>query len=156
MLINAGLSLVNQLHLRHQATWITCFWYTNAVFGPLYFILSIHFDSKWIYPQDTDCVVTAWSPWSDQCSSTCGQGHRLRFRSVTVPSTGHGRPCPHSLQRYKRCRLPSCPVDHCNTNTWSHWGPCSATCGSSGVQVWSPLKPKYKYKLSKQMPHFIS
>merc|ERR1712037_666666 len=30
-----------------------------------------------------DCRVTAWSPWSQQCSSTCGSGVRHRFRTVT-------------------------------------------------------------------------
>merc|ERR1712054_591720 len=29
-----------------------------------------------------DCRVTAWSPWSHQCSSTCGSGVRHRFRTV--------------------------------------------------------------------------
>ena len=85
--------------------------------------------------QDQDCVVTSWSPWSVSCSTTCGQGHRVRFRSVTTLSHGSGRPCPDKLERYKRCRLPSCPVDHCDLVTWSEWGACSATCGSSGIQV---------------------
>jgi len=85
--------------------------------------------------KDQDCVVTSWSPWSVSCSTTCGQGHRVRFRSVTTLSHGSGRPCPDKLERYKRCRLPSCPVDHCDLVTWSEWGACSATCGSSGIQT---------------------
>ena len=82
-----------------------------------------------------DCEVTAWSPWSVSCSSSCGQGYRHRFRSVSTPASGQGRPCPDKLERYKRCRLPACPVDHCETVEWSEWGPCSHTCGDQGVQV---------------------
>jgi len=86
------------------------------------------------HQDDQDCVVTSWSPWSVQCSSTCGHGHRHRFRSVTSAARGRGRSCPEKLQRYKRCRLPSCPVNHCDLVPWSEWGPCTATCGTSGTQ----------------------
>merc|ERR1719402_1992435 len=44
--------------------------------------------------QNQDCAVTAWSPWSEQCSASCGRGFRQRFRQVTRPSSGSGRPCP--------------------------------------------------------------
>ena len=87
------------------------------------------------YCQAQDCAVTAWSPWSVSCSASCGHGHRHRFRSVTQEARGGGRRCPDKMERFKRCRLPSCPRDQCDSAAWSAWGPCSATCGSSGIQV---------------------
>ena len=79
-------------------------------------------------------MVTAWSPWSVQCSSSCGRGYRHRFRTVSQEATGDGRPCPRKLERQKKCRLPPCP-DDCKVTTWEDWGPCSRTCGSDGTQV---------------------
>merc|ERR550525_1417618 len=69
-----------------------------------------------------DCVVTAWSPWSVSCSASCGQGHRNRFRSVSQEARGGGKRCPDKLERFKRCRLPSCPLDECDSASWA---PCA-------------------------------
>merc|ERR1719352_2227323 len=79
-----------------------------------------------------DCRVTAWSPWSQQCSSTCGSGVRHRFRTVTQAAIGGGADCPTKLERRKRCRLPPCP--QCVEGEWESWGACSASCGAGGVQ----------------------
>merc|ERR1712210_69126 len=79
-----------------------------------------------------DCRVTAWSPWSQQCSSTCGSGVRHRFRTVTQAAVGGGADCPTKLERRKRCRLPPCP--RCVEGEWESWGACSASCGAGGVQ----------------------
>lgn len=83
---------------------------------------------------DRDCSVTAWSPWSVQCSSSCGRGYRHRFRTVQQDVSGDGRPCPKKLDRQKKCRLPPCP-DNCQLTSWEDWGPCSRTCGSDGTQA---------------------
>jgi len=79
-----------------------------------------------------DCQLTAWSPWSVQCSSTCGRGFRTRFRAVRAARTGGGRECPARLHRQKRCRLPACPAPSCPA--WAAWSPCSLTCGAAGEQ----------------------
>jgi len=82
---------------------------------------------------DRDCQITAWSPWSQQCSTTCGpMGVRHRFRTISVGPHGSGRPCPTRLERRKRCRLPACP--RCQAGTWQSWGACSQSCGAGGVQ----------------------
>lgn len=80
-----------------------------------------------------DCELTAWSPWSVQCSATCGRGFRHRFRTVSKPALGGGQPCSRKLDKKKKCRLPSCPVT-CQRSDWTAWGPCSQTCGTDGVQ----------------------
>ena len=87
--------------------------------------------------QDLDCEMTSWSPWSLSCSSTCGTaGYKNRFRRVETPARGRGRPCPRRLEKQKRCRLAACPLDDCqHLSQWSVWGPCTATCGSSGHQA---------------------
>merc|ERR1712083_543293 len=82
--------------------------------------------------EQQDCRVTAWSPWSQQCSSTCGSGVRHRFRTVTQAAIGGGAECPAKLERRKRCRLPPCP--RCVEGEWESWGACSASCGAGGVQ----------------------
>merc|ERR1719458_232917 len=82
--------------------------------------------------EQQDCRVTAWSPWSQQCSSTCGSGGRHRFRTVTQAAVGGGADCPTKLERRKRCRLPPCP--RCVEGEWESWGACSASCGAGGVQ----------------------
>jgi len=80
-----------------------------------------------------DCELTSWSPWSVQCSSTCGRGFRQRFRTISRPAVGDGQPCSAKLEKKKKCRLPACP-ETCRLSPWSAWGPCSRSCGSDGVQ----------------------
>ncbi|XP_023341710.1 spondin-1 [Eurytemora carolleeae] len=81
-----------------------------------------------------DCELTSWSPWSSQCSTTCGRGFRHRFRQVSRPAIGAGRSCSRKLERKKRCDLPACPQP-CIPQPWGSWGPCSRTCGTAGVQL---------------------
>ena len=55
-----------------------------------------------VFGPPVDCVVTAWSPWSD-CSGSCGRAFRSKFRMVKrYPSEG-GKACPRKLERRQKC-----------------------------------------------------
>merc|ERR1719433_644327 len=79
-----------------------------------------------------DCVVTAWSPWSD-CNATCGRGFRRKFRMVKRLHSGEGRKCPKKLERRQKCKLPACEED-CVLGQWEEWQACSQSCGQDGHQ----------------------
>lgn len=79
-----------------------------------------------------DCVVTAWSPWSD-CNATCGRGFRRKFRMIKRHHSGEGRKCPKKLERRQKCKLPACEED-CVLGQWEEWQACSQSCGSDGLQ----------------------
>lgn len=90
-----------------------------------------------------DCLVTAWSPWSE-CSATCESKTRQRgsrklvpirekFRMIKRYDTGGGKQCPKRLKRRQKCNLPTCKED-CGLGEWGEWSECSQSCGQDGVQ----------------------
>ncbi|VDP08335.1 unnamed protein product [Soboliphyme baturini] len=69
----------------------------------------------------TECPKwSTWGEWGD-CSSTCGQGYRLRSRECSVPP---------------KCEGSSIDTEECNGNqctqwnSWSRWSSCSQSCNT--------------------------
>jgi hypothetical protein len=76
-----------------------------------------------------DCVVSAWSAWSD-CSVACGGGTQIRTREVLVEPAFGGTACPVLEEQQ------SCNMDACCDNEWyvGEYTACDAECGG-GVQT---------------------
>ena len=77
-------------------------------------------------PCPSDCVLGAWSEWSD-CSAPCGGGTRQRFRGIEAFEIGGGRPCLGNKEDSEACNLQPCEF-HCPVSEWSDWTECSSTC----------------------------
>ncbi|XP_076158659.1 thrombospondin type-1 domain-containing protein 7B [Alosa pseudoharengus] len=79
-----------------------------------------------------NCLVSAWSPWSE-CSHTCGnQSQMLRSRMVVQEAGDGGLSCPAHLSQTKPC-----PIMPCYSWLLGDWSPCQiegAECGE-GVKV---------------------
>ena len=65
---------------------------------------------------DQECLLSHWSEWS-QCTPlhSCNDedpGYAFRERSVVVPQSESGRPCPHTIE------IRNCIPDHCIHPRW--------------------------------------
>jgi len=80
-------------------------------------------------PCPQDCVMDEWSNWGS-CPTTCGEGHRLRSRTIRTQGTYGGRPCPETEEK-KTCSPDPCPVN-CVVEPWSAWTACALTCADNG------------------------
>lgn len=74
-----------------------------------------------------DCQVSGWLTWSD-CSTSCGQGHQSRLRSVLNLREAGGYGCFFSIAENQVCHNPVCSQD-CAWDEWEAWSGCSQTCG---------------------------
>uniref|UniRef100_A0A3P9M5Z2 Hemicentin 1 n=1 Tax=Oryzias latipes TaxID=8090 RepID=A0A3P9M5Z2_ORYLA len=80
--------------------------------------------------QGNPCPDGNWSEWSvwEECSQTCGQGNRTRFRTCSNPLPQYGgKPCEGKAVEVIMCSVRPCPAG--NWGSWLPWGPCSETCG---------------------------
>jgi hypothetical protein len=77
-------------------------------------------------PCATDCIMTAWSEWTE-CSLLCGDGLRSRKRNTRTSPTNGGVACGKSVAS-ERCSEGPC-ASYCPTSPWSRWSPCSKSCG---------------------------
>lgn len=78
----------------------------------------------------TNCLVSQWTPWSD-CSTSCGEGLRVRTRVVNKPPlNGDSSTCPELIEREGCNKDVECPNGNCELGDWSNWLPCTVTCGS--------------------------
>lgn len=82
-----------------------------------------------------DCVVTAWSPWSQCHGGECGsKAFKRKFRKVErFPSEG-GRKCPKKMERFRKCKEATPCENECLLGSWGQWSPCSSSCGEDGTQ----------------------
>ncbi|XP_055948498.1 hemicentin-1-like isoform X2 [Argiope bruennichi] len=82
------------------------------------------------------CPVNGeWGNWMDwtPCSLSCGVGKKKRFRICDNPKPQFGGlNCIGNDTEIESCLLTKCPVDG-SWSVWSHWQPCSVTCGD-GIQ----------------------
>jgi len=77
-----------------------------------------------------DCEVGSWHVWGI-CSTTCGQGQKVRQRNLLTNPKNGGKFCDQSLVVTESCELQPCatchPVD-CVWSQWEMWGACDK-CG---------------------------
>ena len=74
-----------------------------------------------------DCQVSGWLEWGE-CSTSCGQGHQSRARSVLNLREPGGYGCFFSVAENRVCHNPECSQD-CEWHDWQTWGECSMSCG---------------------------
>lgn len=73
-----------------------------------------------------DCVMGAWSGWSE-CSALCDGGFQERVRNVVQSPQSGGQVCPQ-LVDMQACNSRACNRD-CLLTDWSGWSTCSLPCG---------------------------
>ena len=79
----------------------------------------------------SNCVVSAWQPWSS-CTQDCGGGVKRRKRVISKAGDDCGRSCG-PLTDQIACNPQSCVPPECKPGPWNDWSICSAKCGSGTV-----------------------
>ncbi|XP_069079639.1 spondin-1 isoform X1 [Pleurodeles waltl] len=119
-----------------------------------------------------DCELTEWSQWSE-CNKSCGKGHMIRTRIITMEPQFGGAPCPETVQR-KKCRIRKClkstgtdkrrlkearekrrsegakeetdgeQYAGCKMKPWTSWTECTKLCGGGIQERFMTVKKKFK------------
>ncbi|TNM91202.1 hypothetical protein fugu_003491 [Takifugu bimaculatus] len=120
-----------------------------------------------------DCVMSDWTEWSE-CNKSCGKGHTIRTRTVTLEPQFGGDPCSETIQR-KKCKIRKCnrgqansdekrrrkeqrekrrskqgraevPSQHpgCKMRQWSTWTECTKACGGGIQERLMTVKQRFK------------
>jgi len=85
-----------------------------------------------------DCQVSGWLEWGE-CSTSCGQGHQSRARSVLNLREPGGYGCFFSVAENRVCHNPECSQD-CEWHDWQTWGECSMSCGGGSMSRLRKIK----------------
>ncbi|XP_065177824.1 uncharacterized protein LOC135808547 [Sycon ciliatum] len=90
---------------------------------------------------DPDCVVSAYSRWSD-CSVTCGTGTELRTRRITQFPAGAGLPCP-VISESRDCTRRPCALcyDRYGANETAHVAPNTPSYAADILVVVEQTQP---------------
>uniref|UniRef100_A0A8C7YQU8 Spondin-1 n=1 Tax=Oryzias sinensis TaxID=183150 RepID=A0A8C7YQU8_9TELE len=113
-----------------------------------------------------DCAMSDWTEWSE-CNKSCGKGHTIRTRVVTMEPQFGGDPCPETIQR-KKCKVRKCSRGQGNSDDkkrrkeqrekrrskqvktevtsepWSSWTECTKQCGGGIQERLMTVKQKFK------------
>ncbi|XP_069479685.1 spondin-1 isoform X1 [Ambystoma mexicanum] len=119
-----------------------------------------------------DCELTEWSQWSE-CNKSCGKGHMIRTRLITMEPQFGGAPCPETVQR-KKCRVRKClrssgtdkrrlkearekrrsesakeetdgeQYAGCKMKPWTAWTECTKLCGGGIQERFMTVKKRFK------------
>ncbi|XP_068115760.1 spondin-1 [Hyperolius riggenbachi] len=119
-----------------------------------------------------NCELTEWSHWSE-CNKSCGKGHMIRTRMITLEPQFGGGVCPETVQR-KKCRLRKCLKNSggekrrlkearekrrsertyeeadgeqypvCKMKPWTGWTECSKYCGGGIQERFMTVKKRFK------------
>ncbi|CAE7853229.1 HMCN1 [Symbiodinium necroappetens] len=76
----------------------------------------------------TDCLWTDWSHWG--ACNQCG-GERQRVRHISQHPACGGQACHHgNAVEVAKCPRTCTDKTYCIWESWSEYGPCTATCGA--------------------------
>lgn len=80
-----------------------------------------------------DCELGDWADW-ETCSTTCGNGTKVRQRAIARPEEGGGAQCNDSLIEEMVCTIGPCRSD-CIWGNWTNWSSCAVSCGASNGTI---------------------
>ncbi|XP_073518699.1 spondin-1 isoform X2 [Phyllobates terribilis] len=118
-----------------------------------------------------NCELTEWSHWSE-CNKSCGKGHMIRTRMITMEPQFGGGLCPETVQR-KKCRIRKCQKNSpekrrlkdarekrrsertnedtdgeqypvCKMKPWTAWTECTKYCGGGIQERFMTVKKRFK------------